>query len=257
MTATMSARVIYEDDLVQLWHGDWRDQFDMLANAGADAIVTDPPYGETSLEWDRWVSHWVTDALVIAPALWCFGSFRMFHEHRDEFLAWKLSQEVVWEKHNGSGFHSDRFKRVHELAVLWYQGDWGNLHHETPTTADAVKRVVRTKRRPVQMGQIDKAPFVSEDGGPRLMRSVQYVRSEHGRAIHPTQKPEGIVAPLIEYSVPRGGLVVDLFAGSGTTAVVARHLGRRCISFEAREDYALAAAQRLSQQTFDLAGGVA
>lgn len=248
----MTARIVYEDDLVQLWHGDYHDEFDMLATAGADAIITDPPYGETSLEWDRWVSHWVTDALVIAPALWCFGSFRMFHEHRDEFLPWKFAQDVVWEKHNGSGFHSDRFKRVHELAVLWYQGDWAVLRHDTPTTPDATQRTVRRKARPTHTGHIETSSYTSHDGGPRLMRSVQYVRSEHGRAVHPTQKPVGIVAPLIEYSVPRGGLVVDLFAGSGTTAVAARQAGRRCIAFEVRDDYATAAAKRLSQQEFEI-----
>jgi site-specific DNA-methyltransferase (adenine-specific) len=82
------------------------------------------------------------------------------------------------------------------------------------------------------------------------MRSVQYVRSEHGRAINETQKPEGIVRPLIEYSVPPGGLVADIFAGSATTAVVARQLGRRCIAFEKRANQADKAAARLAQQTF-------
>lgn len=246
--------IVYEDEWVTLHHADYRDH---LGGLRADAIITDPPYGETSLEWDRWPSGWLADAAEITNALWCFGSFRMFHEHAADFAEWSLSQEIVWEKHNGSGFHADRFKRVHELAVLWYRGDWMSIRHETPTTPDAVRRRVHTKRRPTQMGQIDKAPFVSEEGGPRLMRSVQYVRSEHGRAIHPTQKPAGIVAPLIEYSVPPGGTVVDLFAGSATTAFVARQLGRRCIAFEAREEYAHKAAARLAQQTFVFEDGVA
>jgi site-specific DNA-methyltransferase (adenine-specific) len=250
----VSADIVYEDDLVQLWHGDYRDQLDMLNAARPDAIVTDPPYGETSLEWDRWVDGWLIDAALISDALWCFGSFRMFHEHAAEFAAWRFSQDVVWEKHNGSGFHADRFKRVHELAALWYRGDWSKIYHQVPTTTDAVKRVVRTKRRPTQMGMIEKAPFRSEDGGPRLMRSVIQVRSAHGTAIHPTQKPPGIVAPLIEYSVPAAGLVVDLFAGSGTTALAARLIGRRCIAFEVRGEYASAAAARLAQQNFDLEG---
>ena len=239
--------VMYEDKWVTLHHADYRDH---LAGLKADAVITDPPYGETSLEWDRWPTGWVTDAAYISDALWCFGSFRMFHQNAHEFRMWQLSQEIIWEKHNGSGFHADRFKRVHELAVLWYRGDWADLRHETPTTADATPRTVRRKTRPTHTGNIEESAYRSEDGGPRLMRSVQYVRSEHGRAIHPTQKPEGIVAPLIEYSVPPGGLVVDLFAGSATTAIVARQMGRRCVAFEIREDYARKAAERLAQQTF-------
>lgn len=237
--------VVYEDEWVTLHHADYRDHLDGLR---ADAIVTDPPYAETSLEWDVWPTGWVADAARVTDVLWCWGSFRMFHDQAAEFAAWKHSQEFVWEKHNGSGFHADRFKRVHELAVLWYRGDWADIHHEVPTTPDAVKRRVHTKRRPAHMGQVDKAPFASEEGGPRLMRSVQYIRSEHGRAIHPTQKPIAALTPLIQYSVPAGGLVVDLFAGSASVAVAARQEGRRCIAFEARADYANRAAQRLASE---------
>lgn len=243
--------VVYKDEWVTLHHANYRDVLSRGDDAlVADAIITDPPYGETSLEWDRWPRGWVAEASYWSDVLWCFGSFRMFHENAHEFLGWNLSQEIVWEKHNGSGFHADRFKRVHELAVLWYRGNWDNLRHETPTTPDATPRTVRRKTRPTHTGNIEASAYRSEDGGPRLMRSVQYVRSEHGRAIHPTQKPVGIVAPLIEYSVPPGGLVLDLFAGSATTAITARQMGRRCIAFEAREDYAHRAAERLAQQTF-------
>lgn len=245
--------VIYEDELVTLVEGDYRDHLDAIRAAKPHAVVTDPPYGETNLRWDRWVDGWVADAASIADQLWCFGSFRMFNEHAAEFAAWKFSQDVVWEKHNGSSLANDRFRRVHELAVLWYRGDWANLRHEVPTTADASPRTVRRKAKPAQH-QGERGPwyYTSSDGGPRLMRSVQFVRSEHGRAIHPTQKPEGIVSPLIEYSIPRGGLVVDLFAGSATTALAARHTGRRCLAFESDPAHAEAAAARLAQQSFDL-----
>ena len=238
----------YQDDLVTLYHGAYRDGIDGLT---ADAIVTDPPYGETSLEWDRWPTHWVADATAITNALWCFGSFRMFMDNLVDFSGWKFSHEIVWEKHNGSGFAADKFRRVHELATLWYRGEWSDIHHEVPKVPGAVKRTVRRKERPPHMGEIVGTRYTSEDGGDLLMRSVLQVRSEHGRAVHPTQKPEGIVAPLVEYSVPVGGHVVDLFAGSGTTLLAARNLGRRATGFEVNEEYAEAAALRLSQQAFD------
>lgn len=115
-------------------------------------------------------------------------------------------------------------------------------------------RSVRTKRRPDHMGQIDKAPYVSQDGGPRLMRSVLRVRSMHGSAIHPTEKPVGLIVPLIEYACPAGGTVVDPFAGSCSTLAAARLCGRRAIGIEHREQYAEAAARRLSQGVLDLGG---
>ena len=239
----------YQDDFVTLFHGDYREHD--TQSLRADAVITDPPYGETSLEWDRWPDGWPQDAARISDALWSFGSFRMFMDRLPDFDGWKFSHEIVWEKHNGSGFAADKFRRVHELATLWYRGDWADIPHEVPTTNDATPRTVRRKTRPTHTGDIDAQAYVSEDGGPRLMRSVLQVRSEHGRAVHPTQKPLGIVTPLIEYSVPRGGLVVDLFAGSGTTLLAAKHLGRRAVGYEVNEAYAEAAAVRLSQQLFD------
>jgi site-specific DNA-methyltransferase (adenine-specific) len=242
--------IYYQDELVTLYQGDYRKSIAMLADLGADAVITDPPYGETNLEWDKWVTGWLADAASIADALWCFGSYRMFRDHHDEFAEWKFSQDIVWEKHNGSSLASDRFRRVHEFAHLYYRGDWAKLRHETPRTLDATPRTVRRKAKPAQH-QGDRGPshYVSDDGGPRLMRSVIKVRSEHGRAIHPTQKPLGIIEPLIEYSVPEGGLVVDLFGGSATTALAARRLGRRAVVFEGNAEYALAAAQRLRNDT--------
>lgn len=245
----------YQDEAVTLYLGDYRAAIGCggASPLTADAVITDPPYGETNLEWDQWVPGWLTDAAIITNAVWCFGSFRMFFEHADEFRPWKFSQDVIWEKHNGSSLANDRFRRVHELATLWYRGEWSELRHETPRTFDATSRTVRRKAEPAQhQGERGPSVYTSADSGPRLMRSVLPVRSEHGRAVHPTQKPLGIVTPLIEYSVPRGGHVVDFFAGSGTTGLAAKLTGRRATLFEAHEPYAEAAAQRFSQGLLDL-----
>jgi len=241
----------YEDDRVTLHHGDCRTLLPEL-DVEADCVIADPPYGETSLAWDRWPDGWPGALIGVTRSMWCFGSLRMFGERWPEFAAWRLSQDVVWEKHNGSGFHSDRFKRVHETAAHWYRGDWGSLYREVPTTPDATARQVRRKQRPTHTGDINGSSYTSEDGGPRLMRSVLAVRSMHGRAIHPTEKPVGILEPLLQYACPPGGVVLDPFAGSGSTAVAARLTGRRAVLIEADERYCEAIAQRLSQDVLPL-----
>ena len=131
----------YADGSIALWHGYMRE---IIADERitADLVVADPPYGETSLQWDRWPVGWLEAASPASSALWCFGSLRTFGMHWPEFLnaSWTYSQDVIWEKHNGSGFHADRFRRVHEHATFWYRGLWRDIHHEVPTTLDAMAK---------------------------------------------------------------------------------------------------------------------
>lgn len=241
----------YADEHVQLYLGDMREVLPALGQF--DAVVTDPPYQETSLAWDRWPDGWPTLVASHTNSLWCFGSMRMFTARWGDFDGWRLGQDIVWEKHNGTGFAADRFKRVHELALHFYQGDWSGVHHEAVREAyhgpDKHARA-RNSRTP-HTGAIGAHHY--EDDGRRLVRSVIRVPSVRG-GIHQTEKPAAILDPLIRYSAPAGGTVLDPFAGSGSTLLTARSLGRRAVGVEAREDYCEAAAKRLSVP--DLFGAV-
>lgn len=217
--------------------GDCRIVLPTLPEAFADCCITDPPYGDTSLDWDvickGWIPH-AARALKPAASIWVFGSMRFLAPLFDEMEAhgFRYSQDIVWEKQNGTGFHNDRFRRVHEHAVMFYRGAWADVYHEPQLTNDARAKVVRRKTRPAHTGHIEAGHYVSVDGGPRLTRSVLQVRNEHGRAIHPTQKPVDLLRPLIRYSCPPGGMVLDCFTGSGSTAVAATIEGRRSTLIE-------------------------
>jgi site-specific DNA-methyltransferase (adenine-specific) len=237
----------YQDDAVTIYHADCRDILPAL-NVRAALIVADPPYGDTSLAWDRWPDGWIETLGEIAPQMWCFGSMRMWLDNGQQFREWwTYGQEVVWEKHNGSGFASDRFKRVHEFAVQWYQGRWGSLtiNPQMTTRPHDMNKSVRRRGATPHAGAIDQQPYV--DDGTRLQRSVVYVQSMQGSAIHPTEKPIGILEPLIRYSTNPGDLILDPFGGSCSTARAARSTGRRAICIEANEDYLKAAVNALAQ----------
>ena len=236
----------YEDSLATLYLADNRELLSgALFMQPFTTTIADPPYGETSLEWDECCRGWLP--LVPSNNLWCFGSFRFFFENAAEFRGWTFAQDLVWEKHNGSSFHADRFKRVHEVVAQFYRSSWSDVFKSPVTTPDATKRTLRRKKRPAHMGHIEQSAYASEDGGPRLMRSVLFVRSCHGYAVHPTQKPVDLLLPLIQYSCPVNGVVLDPFAGAGSTLVAAKQLGRKAVGIEIEERWCEEAAKRLEQ----------
>lgn len=199
-----------------------------------DMLMADPPYGDTSLEWDKRCAGWIEAAAgMLQPtgSLWVFGSMRFFQDMGSAFkvAGFRFAQDIVWEKHNGSSFHADRFKRVHEHACQYYLAGapWAAVYNEVQTTPDATARTLRRKGRPAHTGHIGAAHYASEDGGPRVMRSVVYMMSMHGRAIHPTEKPTELLEILIRTSCPVGGIVGDMFAGSGAAGEAAARAGRR------------------------------
>lgn len=244
----------FRADGVEFYLGDCREVLPALGISEPAVMVTDPPYEQTSLSWDSWPAGWLSVVPESVRSAWTFGSLRMFVNFGHEFAdaGWSMSQDVVWEKHNGSSFHADRFRRVHELAVHWYRGRWSSIEVFPQYVGGATARTVHRKQRPQHMGAVGASSYSSVEGGPKLQRSVIPVRSMHGRAIHPTEKPAGILEPLIRYTTRPGDLVIDPFGGSCSTARAALALGRRAICIEADEAHLVAAVGAMAQGVLPL-----
>lgn len=243
----------YQDDLVAIYHGDCRD---LMLEVGEPSmvVVTDPPYSETNHAWDVWPDGWVE--VVPGSSMWCFGSMRLFLRRAAEFAAagWSMSQDIVWEKDESSGFETDRFRRVHEIALHWYRGRWADVHHATPRIRTWGPSKGTIKRSPTPANTKGaRGPSVYVDDGHRIQRSV--IKATRVRFLpgqHPTEKPLSILTPLIEYAVPPTGTLLDPFLGSGSSLVAAKHAGRRAIGIEADEKWCELAARRLSQEVLGL-----
>jgi site-specific DNA-methyltransferase (adenine-specific) len=218
-----------------------------LPDQSIDCCITDPPYGDTSLPWDQRIS-WLPEARrVLKPhgSVWFFTSAR--HLLSVDLTGWRFAQDLIWEKHNGSNFHADRFRRVHELIVQIYpQGvKWSDVYKVPQFVNGGGRRRITRRDRPPHMGEIGGGAYIHERGGPLLARSVMRVPSCHGYAVHPTQKPEDLIGPLVDYSCPPGGVILDCFAGSGTVGVVAKRHGRNFIGIELNPEYCKLARERI------------
>lgn len=248
-------RAYYARDNVQLYVGDCREILPLLAPwLRRSVCITDPPYQQTSLPWDQWQTGWV--ATVPTQTLWSFGTLRMFLKYGAEFTdaGWTFAQDVVWEKHNGSSFHRDRFRRVHEQVAHFYKGAWSAQVTQVPTTLDAkAKFVRRRKQRPTHYGAIKNSQYTSIDGGPRLRRSVLAIRSCHGRALHPTEKPVDLLRLLVQYSSRPGQIIVDPFAGSGSLLEAALVEGRQAIGIERSPEDCARVVARIERVRAELA----
>jgi site-specific DNA-methyltransferase (adenine-specific) len=126
----------------------------------------------------------------------------------------------------------------------------GGVYNQVQTSNDALARVVKRRSKPAHWGGVGEAVYTSESGGPRIMRSVIGMRSMHGRAIHPTEKPAALLEILIKTSCPPGGQVGDFFAGSGAAGDACAITGRRYIGCEADPGMAARANARLEHSLF-------
>lgn len=250
----------YEDDNVTLYLGDMREVVPSLRLF--DSVVVDPPYGQTANTWDTWVDGWpalVGQHLAESASLWCFGTARMFLDKASEFAGWKLGQEMMWAKRNGSGPGSrDRLSVVHEWAYHWYRGRWSDLHHEWERERATANRGTARKASRAAEHQRDGRATTWIDDGTRQPRSVAWLieaPSVRFAGRHPDEKPLKVVMPLVRECTPPGGVVLDPFAGVGTTLLAARMSGRRAVGVERSEQYCEKAAERLSIP--DLFGGAA
>jgi len=99
----------------------------------------------------------------------------------------------------------------------------------------------------------------SENGGKQMknvwrMMPPGSLEKQFGK--HPTQKPVSLVARCLRASTNPGDLIVDPFAGSGTTGVAALQLGRNFQGCEREEEYVRLAAKRLSQMSGSPSHGI-
>jgi site-specific DNA-methyltransferase (adenine-specific) len=99
-------------------------------------------------------------------------------------------------------------------------------------------------------------PKLLHAGGTNVWRMAGFnsgAKSTNGEKVHPTQKPVELIAKAIEDATEPGGVVLDTFMGSGTTALACLRTGRNFIGFELDEKYHAIALERIEAETAKVA----
>jgi modification methylase len=232
--------------------------------ASVDLVFADPPYNlqlqgdlkrpddskvdAVDDDWDKFSSFAAYDDFtrawllacrrVLKPAgtLWVIGSyhniFRVGATLQD--LGFWILNDVMWRKTNPMpNFRGRRFTNAHE-TLIW-------------AAREPAARGYTFNYEALKAGNDDVQ--VRSDWALPLCTGDERLKSPDGKKIHPTQKPEALLARVILASSRPGDVVLDPFFGTGTTGAVAKRLGRRFIGIERQADYADAAQARIAAIT--------
>jgi modification methylase len=231
-----------------------------LPAASVDLVFADPPYNlqlkgdlkrpddsrvdAVDDDWDKFASFADYDAFtrawlsacrrVLKPAatLWVIGSyhniFRVGAILQD--LGFWILNDVVWRKSNPMpNFRGRRFTNAHETLI------WAAREQTSRYTFNY---------EALKAGNEDLQ--VRSDWTIPLCTGEERLKQADGSKLHPTQKPEALIARAILSASRPGDVVLDPFLGSGTTGAVAKRLGRSFIGIERDAAYARAAEQRIA-----------
>jgi DNA modification methylase len=223
----------YADELVTLYHGDCREVLPTLLRPIAHAVITDPPffmpaqpYAGRESAWQRsWADTsilggwWDLIAGILTPMIMPDGHFLVFCDD----AAYSVFYPAMYTRWPNIG------------CLVWDKGRPGM----GSAWRNSVELIIAARGRAAHWSDGSK--------GSGTGNILKFAPVPSTARVHPVDKPVPLLAALIEPSTPEGGLVLDPFAGGGSTLLAARALGRRAIGVEADERYCEQAARRLSQ----------
>lgn len=233
----------YQDDLVTLYHGDSRELLTTMGDETVKAVLTDPPYTERTHTKARSLSHKKEGRDVITEGVTAFAAIT------DNDLREALSE-------------CGRISQGWVIATLDYKHAL-QFDQDPPSGLKCQRVGVWVKTNPT--------PQITGDRPAQGWEAISYLHRSKGRSSwnggglhgnyvtkiatpegHPTAKPLGMLQDLVRKFTAPGDVVLDPFAGSGTTLRAALDEGRRAIGIELDERYCEMIARRLSQGALDL-----
>ena len=239
-------------------NGDSLKELKKIPDESFDLIFSDPPYNlqlrnqlirpdrskvdavndkwdqfENFKVYDDFTMNWLSECRRILKkngSIWVIGSyhniFRVGTKIQD--LGFWILNDVIWNKNNPMpNFRGTRFTNAHETLI------WASKDKNSKYTFNY--QSLKCLNDDLQMRSTWNLPICN--GNERL--------KEKGKKVHSTQKPESLLHRILLASTNKNDLILDPFLGSGTTAVVAKKLGRIFYGIEKDKKYFNAANKRL------------
>ena len=239
-------------------NGNCLEEIKKIPDKSFDLIFADPPYnmqlGENLRrpdnskvksvddDWDKFQNFksydefsviWLQECKRILKddgTIWVIGSYHNIFRlgfHLQNLDYWILN-DVIWRKNNPMpNFKGTRFTNAHETLI------WASKNKNSKYTFNY--QSLKCLNDDLQMRSDWLIPICS--GKERIKKN--------GKKIHSTQKPESLLHRIILASTNKGDTIFDPFLGTGTTAVVAKKLGRAYFGIEQNKNYFLSAKKRI------------
>ncbi len=244
----------------KLINGDSLEELKKIPNESVDLIFADPPYNlqlkreltrpdrskvsavndkwdqfESFKKYDDFTNSWLSQCKRVLKkdgAIWIIGSYHNIFRVGTAIqnLGFWILNDVIWNKKNPMpNFRGTRFTNAHETLI------WASKSEKSKYTFNY--QSLKCLNDDLQMRSNWDLPICN--GKERLKRN--------GKKVHSTQKPEALLHRILLATSNKNDLILDPFLGSGTSATVAKKLGRNYCGIEKEKTYFKAAEQRLKK----------
>lgn len=258
-----------EQPLGRLWLSDCRDFLAGLPDGSTRLVVADPPYNVAKASWDEfpsttayldWCDGWLAEVHRVLAAdgtAYVCGFSEILADIKARSAARFAGgcRWLVWSYRNKANLGSD-WGRSHESLLHLRKGRGFVMNTDAvrvPYNAHTTRYPARVQAVTSQYGQgVRRDRWEPHPLGakPRDVFDIPTLcNGMSEKTEHPTQKPESLIETLVRASSNAGELVVDPFAGSGTTLVVAERLGRCWAGADADPRYVALARARLTSES--------
>jgi site-specific DNA-methyltransferase (adenine-specific) len=262
----------YLDDWdVQLHLGNALDVLPELETGSLEAVVTSPPYLDARPEYpspteDEFGAIFrELRRVCTGPMLLNVG--RLWRERQEQLwwmelirralrVGWPHRDTIVWIKQNANPFQGEVVTNAHEYILCFgdgYDEDAVRTEYDDVSLARMKRKFINHAGVKGDVSVKDPTELEVREPNEKGARGKSYficpVGKEKGNK-HPAPMP----LELAEYMVRLSGghRILDPFAGSGTTLLAARRLGRTALGIELSPEYAEMCAERLSQQALPI-----